>query len=105
MLALKPNPVPALRPALPLAHDFADGIIAAEGRSMGGDAFATFDTPGWFMRLACANALHRQIKGRILGFVGFKPTRFSHFAGASHPKQDQVERRTEASGALGAKAA
>ncbi|GAA6159341.1 NAD(P)H-dependent oxidoreductase [Ruegeria sp. HU-ET01832] len=51
----------------------------------------TSDTPGWFMRLVYRQALVRQIKGQILGFVGFKPTRFTYFAGASQPKEGIVE--------------
>ncbi len=51
----------------------------------------TSDTPGWFMRLAYGNALIRQLKGQIFGFVGFKPTRVTWFSGASHPNPKQVE--------------
>ncbi len=52
----------------------------------------TSDTPGWFMRLFYRQALMRQIKGQILGFVGFKPTRFTYFSGASAPKPGNVDR-------------
>lgn len=52
----------------------------------------TSDTPGWFMRLFYRQALIRQIRGQILGFVGFKPTRFTYFAGASQPKPGNVAR-------------
>ncbi|MEE4361111.1 MAG: NAD(P)H-dependent oxidoreductase [Pseudomonadales bacterium] len=51
----------------------------------------TSDTPGWFMRLAYRNAVLWQLRGQILGFVGFKPTRFSQFAGASDPAPGTVE--------------
>lgn len=52
----------------------------------------TSDTPGWFMRLVYRQALIRQVRDQILGFVGFKPTRFTYFAGASYPKPGSVER-------------
>ncbi|MBJ6373028.1 NAD(P)H-dependent oxidoreductase [Sedimentitalea arenosa] len=52
----------------------------------------TSDTPGWVMRLLYRRALIWQMRGQILGFVGFKPTRFTYFAGASYPKPGMVER-------------
>jgi len=52
----------------------------------------TSDTPGWFMRLAYRQALFHQLRGQIFGFVGFKPTRISHFTGASKPKPGLVDR-------------
>lgn len=52
----------------------------------------TSDTPGWIMRLLYRRALIWQLRGQILGFVGFKPTRFTYFAGASHPKPGLVAR-------------
>ncbi|SLN66134.1 hypothetical protein TRL7639_03750 [Falsiruegeria litorea R37] len=52
----------------------------------------TSDTPGWFMRLVYRQALIRQMRGQILGFVGFKPTRFTYFSGASAPKPGRVDR-------------
>ena len=33
-----------------------------------------------------------ELRDQILGFVGIRPARFSHFAGASHPKTGVVER-------------
>lgn len=65
----------------------------------------TSDTPGWFFRLAYRNALIWQIRGQILGFVGFKPSRFNHFSGASDAKPDQVEAWTARVRKLGAAAA
>lgn len=44
----------------------------------------TSDTPGWFLRLFYRNALVWQLRGQILGFVGIRPARFSHFSPASH---------------------
>ncbi len=52
----------------------------------------TSDTPGWFMRLIYRQALLRQLRDQVLGFVGFKPTRFTYFASASYPKPGSVER-------------
>ncbi|MEM9970870.1 MAG: NAD(P)H-dependent oxidoreductase [Pseudomonadota bacterium] len=63
----------------------------------------TADTPSFFLRLAYGNAIRRQIKGQILGFVGFKPVRFSYFASASHPKDGQAERWIEEVRTLGAR--
>ena len=45
----------------------------------------TGDTPGWLLRLMYGNAILRQLRGQILGFVGFKPSRFTYFSAASHP--------------------
>lgn len=52
----------------------------------------TSDTPGWFMRLVYRRALIHQMRGQVLGFVGFKPTRFTWFAGASYPERRSVNR-------------
>ncbi len=57
-----------------------------------GRVFMTSDTPGWFMRWVYHNAMLRQLKDQILGFVGIKPARITHFSGASHPKPGAVER-------------
>lgn len=51
----------------------------------------TSDTPGWFMCLVYKNALMRQLRHQILGFVGIKPSRFSYFSAASHPKPGVVD--------------
>ena len=50
----------------------------------------TSDTPGWFMRFMYNNALLYQLRRQILGFVGIKPTKISHFSGASDPKPEKV---------------
>ncbi|MEM6711984.1 MAG: NAD(P)H-dependent oxidoreductase [Pseudomonadota bacterium] len=55
----------------------------------------TADTPGFFLRLAYGNAIKRQLRGQILGFVGFKPIAFSYLAPASHPKDGKVEQWTK----------
>ena len=51
----------------------------------------TSDTPGFFFRLVYRNALLWQLRRQILGFVGFKPVRITHFSGASHPKPGAVD--------------
>jgi NAD(P)H dehydrogenase (quinone) len=57
-----------------------------------GRVIMTSDTPTLFMRWIYHNAMLRQLRDQILGFVGIKPARFTHFSGASHPKPDMVER-------------
>ena len=61
-----------------------------EGRT--GRVIMTSDTPGWFMRWIYKNAMMRQLKDQILGFVGIKPARVTYFSGASHPKDDAVSK-------------
>lgn len=65
----------------------------------------TSDTPGWFMRLVYRRALIHQMRGQVLGFVGFKPTRFTWFSGASYPKQVSVQKWITRVTRLGAAAA
>ncbi len=65
----------------------------------------TSDTPGWFLWLRYGNAVIRQVRGQILGFVGIKPAKVSHFTGASHPKPGQVQRWLDRVAGLGARAA
>jgi NAD(P)H dehydrogenase (quinone) len=62
----------------------------------------TSDTPGWFMRFVYKNALFFQLRKQILGFVGFKPARITHFSGASHAKQGVVDRWIERVRTIGA---
>lgn len=56
-----------------------------------GRVFITSDTPNWFYHCVYKNALVHQIKKQILGHVGIKPAKFTHFSGASHPKTGKVE--------------
>ncbi len=65
----------------------------------------TSDTPGWFMRLIYRQAMIRQVRDQILGFVGFKPTKFTYFAGASDPKPGNVDRWISKVQQIGAQAA
>jgi putative NADPH-quinone reductase len=52
----------------------------------------TSDTPGWYMQLIYRNAIFQQLKKQIFGFVGLKPSRFTHFTGASTAKPENVAR-------------
>jgi putative NADPH-quinone reductase len=52
----------------------------------------TSDTPRSFIWLAYGDAILRQLKGQILGFVGFKPVRITFFAPASDPKPGAVDK-------------
>lgn len=54
--------------------------------------FLTSDTPRWYFRLFYHNALMWQLRRQILGFIGLKPTRITHFPGASHPDAAAVPR-------------
>jgi putative NADPH-quinone reductase len=53
--------------------------------------FVTSDTPDFFFGLMYRKALLRQIKGQIFGFVGIKPTKFTHFSPASKASTAKVE--------------
>ncbi|GHH00652.1 NAD(P)H-dependent oxidoreductase [Pseudodonghicola xiamenensis] len=59
-----------------------------KGRS--GRVILTSDSPWWYFRLL-HRPLYWQLKRQILGFVGLKPVRISHFAQASHPTREAVE--------------
>lgn len=51
----------------------------------------TSDTYDWYFKWIYGRALWTQLKHQILGFVGFKPARLTHFAAASHPKGAKVD--------------
>jgi putative NADPH-quinone reductase len=51
----------------------------------------TSDTPRSFLRLAYGDAILRQLRGQVLGFVGFRPVRITFFAPASDPKPGAVD--------------
>jgi len=70
-----------------------------------GHVLITSDTPGWAMRWLYSNALIRQIKSQILGFIGIKPVKFTHFSGASEPKEGVVGNWIDEVRSIGAKAA
>lgn len=52
----------------------------------------TSDTPRSFMWLVYGDAILKQLKGQILGFVGFKPVKITFFAPASDTKPGAVEK-------------
>ena len=70
-----------------------------------GRVILTSDTPGWFLRWVYGNAIMRQITDQIFGFIGITPTRFTYFAGASHPKPGQIDRWVEKVKRIGMQAA
>ncbi len=57
-----------------------------------GRVIVTSDTPGWFLRWIYRNAMLRQVRDQIFGFVGIKPARLTHFSCASQPKPGAVAR-------------
>lgn len=61
----------------------------------------TSDTPRSFLWLAYRDAILRQLKGQILGFVGFKPVKITFFAPASDPKPGAVGKLLAQMEALG----
>ena len=63
----------------------------------------TSDTPSWYFRLFYKSALWIQLKHQILGFVGFKPAKLTHFNLASHPSETQVMDWTKTVQSLGQK--
>ncbi|WP_035266591.1 NAD(P)H-dependent oxidoreductase [Ahrensia sp. 13_GOM-1096m] len=52
----------------------------------------TSDTPNWYLHIFYRNAIFQQLKKQILGFVGLKPSRFTHFSGASNAKPKDIAR-------------
>ncbi|MEM6383977.1 MAG: NAD(P)H-dependent oxidoreductase [Pseudomonadota bacterium] len=65
----------------------------------------TADTPGFFLALAYGNAIKKQLKGQILGFVGFKPVDITYFAPTTEADEKTVTDRIEEVRQLGARAA
>ncbi|GGE54479.1 NAD(P)H-dependent oxidoreductase [Actibacterium pelagium] len=65
----------------------------------------TSDTPAILLRLAYGNAVKKFISRQILGFVGIKPTKFTQFSPASHPKDAKVKSWLGQVEKLGAQAA
>lgn len=52
----------------------------------------TSDTPRAFLWVAYGDAILRQVRGQVLGFVGFRPVRITFFAPASDPRTGAVDR-------------
>lgn len=61
----------------------------------------TADTPGWAMRVLYRRAVQVQLGRQILGFVGFGPVRFSHFAPVEHANENRVRKWIGEAGRLG----
>ena len=57
-----------------------------------GRMIVTSDTPGLMLRWFYRNAMLRQLRDQIFGFVGIKPAKITYFSGASHPKTGTVDR-------------
>lgn len=51
----------------------------------------TSDTPNWFLRLVYRNALIRQLRSQIFGFIGIAPLHVTHFSEASAPRPTTVK--------------
>lgn len=64
----------------------------------------TSDTPDWFLRVGYGNALIRQLRRQVFGFVGISPMRVSHFSGASTASPATVETWSGTVAALGSRA-
>lgn len=83
-------------------------MVGMPGPLLGGRTarvILTSDTPGWFFRIFYHNALMRQLRDQILGFVGFKPSRILHLSGATDPKPGMIDRWSNRVTKLGARAA
>ena len=65
----------------------------------------TSDTPGWLLRLIYNRSIVHQINKQILGFVGIRPTRHTHFAPASEANGNTVAEWVSSVARLGAQAA
>ena len=63
----------------------------------------TSDTYDWFFKWVYHRALWIQLKHQILGFIGFKPAKLTHFVMASHPPRGKVQQWTETIRKLGLK--
>lgn len=63
----------------------------------------TADTPGWALRLFYRGAVRVQIARQILGYVGIRPTRFTHFAAVEHASPETIGAWVRRTGDLGAR--
>ena len=64
----------------------------------------TSDTFDWYFKWVYHRSLWIQLKNQILGFIGLGPNKLTHFAAASHPSKNQVEKWESRVMALGTKA-
>jgi NAD(P)H dehydrogenase (quinone) len=81
------RPGTAFDPRTPNAYGLPSPLLTGKT----GRVIITSDSPRLYLWLAHGNAMLRQIKGQIFGFVGIRPTRITYFSGASHPKPGAVE--------------
>lgn len=70
-----------------------------------GRAMITSDTPRWFMRFVYGDAMVRQLRAQILGFVGIKPMPVLWCAAASHATAEAAGRWIGEARGMGAAAA
>lgn len=70
-----------------------------------GRVIVTSDSPRWYLRWVHGDAMWRQLRGQIFGFVGIKPTRLTYFSGTTHPKKGAVDNWTKTVHQIGAQAA
>ncbi|MEO0881091.1 MAG: NAD(P)H-dependent oxidoreductase [Pseudomonadota bacterium] len=61
-----------------------------KGRS--GDVFMTADTPNWFDWITSASPARRQVKKKVLEFVGIKPVETHYFAAVRNAKEDNLRK-------------
>ena len=71
-------------------------------RGRTGRVIVTSDTPGLWLRLAYGNALFKQLRGQVLGFIGIRPSRVTHLSMANEASDAKKQRWFEKVGALGA---
>lgn len=93
-------PGTAFDPRSPNALGLPAPLLA--GRT--GRIVITSDTPGVFQRWVYGNAMARQLRGQIFGFVGIKPARVAHFAPAGKADATRVEGWKRQVAAWGARA-
>lgn len=72
-------------------HDndpFWDRLL--KGRSA--DVFITADTPGWYDRLTSATPARKQVKKKVLEFVGIKPVETHYFAAVRNADEETLKK-------------
>ncbi len=60
-----------------------------KGRS--GEVMITADTPDWFDRLTSASPVRKQVKKKVMEFVGIKPVRTHYFAATRYADEKKIE--------------
>lgn len=94
----------ALLPGFGFAyHDddpFWDRLL--KGRT--GEAIITADTPGWYDRLTSGAPARKQVKIKIMDFVGIKPIATHYFAAARSASEKKIDQWTRQAYKAGANA-